>query len=169
MTTHIGHVTATFDKNGERGYRIKTQYIDDWFLLDEKSKPNYNPLLKNREVEFDFVVLKDKKGKEKNILTFIQIEGEVKVEKIGGGKPSFSNEHQQPIDKQNSPEWSKEGHKEDIINRENREMARDFAMIRQQSIQLTLELAKINGAKYDNFEDLKADSKKFEEYIRRGE
>ena len=48
-------------------------------------------------------------------------------------------------------------------------MARDFAMIRQQAIQLTLELAKINGMKYDNFEELKDDSKKFEEYIRRGE
>ena len=167
MTTHIGHVTATFDKNGERGYRIKTQYIDDWFLLDEKSKPNYNPLLKNREVEFDFVVLKDKKGKEKNILIFILIEGEVKVEKIGEGKPSFSNEHQQPISQR--PILPGEDHQENYTSKESREMARDFAMIRQQSIQLTLELAKINGTKYDNFEDLKADSKKFEEYIRRGE
>ena len=167
MTTNIGHVTATFDKNGERGYRIKNQYFDDWFLLDEKSKPNYNPLLKNREVEFDFVVLKDKKGKEKNILTFIQIEGEVKVEKIGGGKPSFSNEHQQPISQR--PILPGEDHQENYASKESREMARDFAMIRQQSIQLTLELAKINGTKYDNFEDLKEDSKKFEEYIRRGE
>ncbi len=165
MATNIGHVTATFDKNGERGYRIKNQHFDDWFLLDEINKPNYNPQLKNKEVEFDFVILKDKKGKEKNILTFIQIEGEVKVEKIGKGeeKPSFSNEHQQPILKR--PILPGEEHREDYASRESREMARDFASIRSQALQIAVQLYPLT----QNFQELLKKSVDIERFIRTGE
>lgn len=148
MTLKKGTVIAVFDKNGSKGYRIKDEFQEeDWYILNKKDEINYNPQLKTKQVEFDFVIEGEGKGK-KNVLIFIkEVGNEIKEEKVEVKEVTTHNI--QP--RQYSDE-------------ERREMARSFANIRAQSLNLTLQLY----PDIKTFSELVNKSLEIEEYIKSG-
>ncbi len=155
MTNKNGIVKATFDKEGKAGYRIRDdKMVEDWYLLDDSRKLSYNPGLKNKQVEFDFIVVADGK-RDKKILTFIQEDGAIKEEKVEE-KSTFSNQNVIP-QKQSLPQNAEE--------HTSREMARDFAAIRTQSLQLAVDIFPL----IHDTPELIRKSLDIERYIRTGE
>jgi hypothetical protein len=142
-----GNVVAAFDKEGKKGYRIRDeQGNEQWYTLDDKIVKYYNPELKNKQVEFNSIEVVEGKTK-RAVLTFIKESDGIK-EVPTENKEYFSNEHQGKT----------------YTDEEKREMARNFANIRHQSLDIALRLY----PEIKTMVELVSKSKEIEEYIKSG-
>lgn len=162
MTNKTGAVTATFDKEGKKGYRIRgDNQEENWYLLNKDIEKYYNPKLKNKLVEFNFTVEKEGK-REIFILNYIKEYGVGEVMKQTPFEDPKPTQTPQQTYSHTQTEMS------DVEREGRREVAISLADRRYQGLVIALNYRELLNKPYLTIKELVEESKIIEEYIKSG-